>query len=928
MICDPNSQETIQKPVQVVNLAHVIAIAIAAGRNHSIALKSNGTVWTWGVNNNGQLGDGLWAIKYIPSIVESVSDIVSIAAGGNNSAILNANGQAWACGENLYGQLGNSSSTDERTPIQISTATDIRSIAIGNNHILVLKKEGDVWASGRNTSGQLGDNTQTNRDTAVQVVGLFGVDYLNLLMVSKDIPVTGLKYMITDAEGGVLTMTGVSYNTGVLPENTMDMGESGVNPYTDIYAPSIADERKVELVPGVGKVGTASFVCGISDSSGLTAFNLIKLSVNDVPEMSAIDNQVININETSIPIPFTVNDAGTAISELVIASDSTYTILVSLENISITGTTSNRSCTITPSTDESGSTCITLTISDGNASFSRSFTVTINTAPDISTILPQVTLENLSLNLVFSLTDTVDGIISLTCTSSGAQLVQSDGFQFTHPLMIAQSYTITISDSIPENMTLTISPTEDEYGQSSITITLTDAYGLTASESFMLSVIKASSKSIELDGLDDHAISQEIFTLEPTEAVTVEAWIFLYTNTGDLAVMTYGNTITESITFEHRNHNLDLRLRNDNNTDFASVKDIGASGFPIDVWHHVCATWDNTSNKGYLYKNGSLLYSDTFSSDTIGYSGTRKLYIGSWFGLSKFFKGKIDDIRIWKTALTREIINAWKYKQVTVSHPNFDQLVAYYPFSAVSGEKVFDIHNNHHAYLFGPLRSLYIPFDNWLDTGSNNWNAPANWESELVPIDSNPGFTVINAGIRIPLLTAPSSIQNLVLTQGATFSSSEANPLTIYGKLIDSASSGSIDIGGSITVMGACDFKTDRIAPVSDVYTITTTTTGDDINLRWRKATDDQTTELLYAVVMSDYTLTCVDTLAHIAENISPCHVETAIPFQAVSGSGSGEVVRSAGGDDVEVDVLDGSGKYFNVLVRDEMFNIRVYNAE
>jgi len=155
---------------------------------------------------------------------------------------------------------------------------------------------------------------------------------------------------------------------------------------------------------------------------------------------------------------------------------------------------------------------------------------------------------------------------------SESTTLSANGLQFTHPLMNSQAYTIAISESVPEYMILTISPTENEYGLSSITITSTDDYGLATSESFMLSVIQASSRSIELDGIDDQAITDELFTLEPADAVTVEAWIFLYTNTGDLAVMTYGKTITESITFEHRDHNLDLRLQNDSNTDFASLK--------------------------------------------------------------------------------------------------------------------------------------------------------------------------------------------------------------------------------------------------------------------------------------------------------------------------------------------------------------------
>jgi hypothetical protein len=97
-------------------------------------------------------------------------------------------------------------------------------------------------------------------------------------------------------------------------------------------------------------------------------------------------------------------------------------------------------------------------------------------------------------------------------------------------------------------------------------------------------------------------------------------------------------------------------------------------------------------------------------------------------------------------------------------------------------------------------------------------------------------------------------------------------------------------------------------------------------------ATDDQslTSSLQYAVVMSDYSLTCVDTLSHIAGNITPCDAQLVIPFQTVSGSGSGETIRSAGGNYAEVDVenLDSNETYyFNVLVKDEDNNIKVYQA-
>jgi hypothetical protein len=123
-----------------------------------------------------------------------------------------------------------------------------------------------------------------------------------------------------------------------------------------------------------------------------------------------------------------------------------------------------------------------------------------------------------------------------------------------------------------------------------------------------------------------------------------------------------------------------------------------------------------------------------------------------------------------------------------------------------------------------------------------------------------------------------------------------------------------------------------RIAPESSDYSITFSSSASSINLNFYTATDDQslTSTLQYAVVMSAYSLTCVDTFSHIAGIFTPCDARLVIPFQSVSGSGSGETIRSAGGnsDVVDVEGLDNNETYyFNVLVKDEENNINVYQA-
>ena len=104
---------------------------VAAGENHSLALKADGSVWAWGYNGHGELGDGTTASKAIPVQVKGangegyLSDIVAISAGNNHALALKSDGSLWSWGYNGYGQLGDGTSgdrTDKLTPIQVKGA--------------------------------------------------------------------------------------------------------------------------------------------------------------------------------------------------------------------------------------------------------------------------------------------------------------------------------------------------------------------------------------------------------------------------------------------------------------------------------------------------------------------------------------------------------------------------------------------------------------------------------------------------------------------------------------------------------------------------------------------------------------------------------------------------------------------------------------
>lgn len=142
---------------------------ISAGANHSLAIKNDGTLWAWGKNYFGQLGDNTNIDKIIPTQIGTENNWIKIFASYERSFAIKSNGTLWAWGWNNLSQLGNGNNVNQSLPIQIGTDTNWVDISGGLNHGIGLKSDGTIWTWGANSNGELGDGTNVNKNNPVKV---------------------------------------------------------------------------------------------------------------------------------------------------------------------------------------------------------------------------------------------------------------------------------------------------------------------------------------------------------------------------------------------------------------------------------------------------------------------------------------------------------------------------------------------------------------------------------------------------------------------------------------------------------------------------------------------------------------------------------------------------------------------------------------
>jgi alpha-tubulin suppressor-like RCC1 family protein len=149
-------RETVPGDPGTAATAAPTATAIAAGYFHTCALLADHTVWCWGQNGDGQLGNGTRTSPLTAVKVSGISTANSIAAGAAHSCALLANGTVWCWGDNYRGQLGVGTRISWATPVQVSGISTATAIVAGDFHTCAALADGTVWCWGANDWGQLG----------------------------------------------------------------------------------------------------------------------------------------------------------------------------------------------------------------------------------------------------------------------------------------------------------------------------------------------------------------------------------------------------------------------------------------------------------------------------------------------------------------------------------------------------------------------------------------------------------------------------------------------------------------------------------------------------------------------------------------------------------------------------------------------------
>lgn len=243
-------------PTQIASLSNVIGIA--AGDIHSVALKRDGTVWAWGYGSDGQLGNSDSPDDQLtPALVRNLSGIKSVGAGIYMSGALGSNGRIYTWGSNFDGELGTSETYYTPTPV-LADGENFSTISIGGEHTLAVKSDGSLWAFGWNGYGQIGDGTFDDQYSYVGVVNSLVNGFLNLSPSKPSLAVPAGKrppFLVeTNKIGGNLQL---SLTSNISLNSFADAGAGNRLASSNNFAASSYNVYVAAIIPGAAATATA-----------------------------------------------------------------------------------------------------------------------------------------------------------------------------------------------------------------------------------------------------------------------------------------------------------------------------------------------------------------------------------------------------------------------------------------------------------------------------------------------------------------------------------------------------------------------------------------------------------------------------------------------------------------------------------------------
>lgn len=153
-------------------------VSVSCGAYYTAAIKADGTLWMWGENDMGQLGDGTTSGQSVP--VQVLDQVVAISCGYSHTAAIRSDGSLWMWGHNLYGQLGTNGATNAFAPgwggnqlpvqtVPVKIMDNVAAVSCGSFHTVAVKTDGTLWAWGDNRSNELGIQNVSEQMSPVQV---------------------------------------------------------------------------------------------------------------------------------------------------------------------------------------------------------------------------------------------------------------------------------------------------------------------------------------------------------------------------------------------------------------------------------------------------------------------------------------------------------------------------------------------------------------------------------------------------------------------------------------------------------------------------------------------------------------------------------------------------------------------------------------